>query len=160
MTDLLDPIDPPNAALLAVFEGPLAAVRFPDVDAEVLKGLATAVRSSARQVAAARDAMLAAQAALGSAERSLVADEQALRERCARALAYARVFAATAEPSVRDAVASIDVPGAAPPVAPPHAAAPRRRGRPRKTAVASPAARTDDTLFMPQANDVDAAAAE
>jgi hypothetical protein len=161
MTDVLDrdPIDPPATALLGLFEGPLRAVRFPDVDAEVLKALADAVRSSARDVAAARDALVAAQTALRAAEQALVADELALRERCTRALAYARVYATTADPSIRDAVATLDLPPAAPPGAPPFAAAPpRRRGRPRKVVATSGEARSETTLFMPQANDVEVAA--
>lgn len=176
MTDLLDrdAIDPPAVAVLALFEGPLGGVRFPEVDNEALQALASAVRSSAREVATARAALVVAQADLGAAERSLVADELALRERCVRAIAYARVYATTAEPSLRDSLAgvlsSIDLPSAmhsagaraasrglaAAPGVPPSGAAPRRRGRPRAasrgTAVSSaPSSAVESTLFTPQA---------
>ncbi len=171
MTDLVDrlPTDPPSS-IVALYQGPLAGVRFPDVDGDLLRDLEATVRSATADVAAARAALVAAQCALGIAEQALVASEAALHERSARALAYARVFATAAgagvDPSLRDALVAIDAatllrPGAASPSAPPGAAAPRRRGRPRKVVATAP---VDDArpLFAAGApsNDAEVAAAE
>lgn len=85
--DTQQPIDPPLLALLALFEGPLAEVRFPDVDRSSLAALAQQVRERASLVEAA-------EAALVEARVSLRAAREALAQHGERALAYARVYSA------------------------------------------------------------------
>lgn len=81
-----DPVAAPLLELLAVFEGPLKDVRFPDVDRAVLVELADGVRASAEDVERAGAALLAAKAALDDRREALLRMSQ-------RALAYARVYA-------------------------------------------------------------------
>lgn len=82
----LDPVPAALLDLLALFEGPLKSVQFPDVDRAVLSELADSVRASAEDVERAGAALLAAKVALEERREALVRMSQ-------RALAYARVYA-------------------------------------------------------------------
>ena len=81
-----DPVPAALLDLLALFEGPLKSVQFPDVDRAVLSELADSVRASAEDVERAGAALLAARVALDERREALVRMSQ-------RALAYARVYA-------------------------------------------------------------------
>lgn len=81
-----DPVPAALLDLLALFEGPLKSVQFPDVDRAVLSELADSVRASAEDVERAAAALAAARVALDERREALVRMSQ-------RALAYARVYA-------------------------------------------------------------------
>jgi ElaB/YqjD/DUF883 family membrane-anchored ribosome-binding protein len=100
-----DPISTTATRVLDLFHGPLAEVRFPDVDRELLDADAAAVRDAARAVRDAEQALSAAKDALEAAQR-------ALRERAQRALAYARIFA-EARPELAAAIGAGPAPGGA-----------------------------------------------
>lgn len=134
-----DPIPAPIQALLALFEGELAAVKFPDVDREILGKDAARVREAASEVARA-------EAALEDARRAHLESMDILVQRCQRALAYARVFA-EGNPAVAAKLEALSPPGRsarrprveAPAAAPAGEAqesaeppAPKRRGRAAK----------------------------
>jgi hypothetical protein len=121
-------LDPSVADLLALFAGPLAGVRFPDIDHETLRDLAGSVERGHAEVEEARAMLTAAETAL-----ELRVNELLLRAQ--RARAYARVYAegktelqaqldgiALPKPGPRPAPGPLTSPGAEP----------RRRGRPRK----------------------------
>jgi hypothetical protein len=82
MTSLSAPVQ----AVLELFQGPLADVRFADVDAAGLANLAAAVDSAASEVAQ-QEAQLAA------LRQTLVDRQDALLLLTQRAVAYARVYA-------------------------------------------------------------------
>ena len=141
-TPLPSPIDPAIAELLALFEGPLEGISFPDVDRATLIDLAEVVRRSAADVEAAR-------VMLENAEAALDARQQVLLSRGQRALAYARIYASD-QPELSAALDRIglprftkrgvsaaleprvDEPGRGPDLAP------RRRGRPPKVRDGAP----------------------
>jgi hypothetical protein len=127
------PIPASLHAVLALFEGPLQGVRFPDVDAASLTQLAADV---AHGVAAVRDA----EQALIAARRAHDERLEALTAKAQRALAYARVFAeGDAELSAQLAdLARRNGPRDRPLVEAAAPAAPRRRGRPRKVVPPEP----------------------
>jgi hypothetical protein len=87
------PLPPGVPALLALFEGPLAEVQFPEVDRASLSSLAEDAVLAADTLARARAYLVDAQTALGEAEAATIASEAALVAKAQRALAYARVFA-------------------------------------------------------------------
>jgi hypothetical protein len=116
-------VSTPARAVVELFRGAFAEVRFPDVDLAQLEALVSAA-------AAARQAVDAARAALGAAQAELDARLAELEQRAERAHAYARVFA-EGDPKLAEQVAQI------PPAAEERArrkasAEPRRRGRPKK----------------------------
>ena len=117
---MTNPID----SLLHLFQTELAGVQFPGVDATVLDAAAARIGAASDDVRRAEPALDAARAALTAAQDDAVQKAQ-------RALAYARVYAQDdAELLARlDAVALAAGPASPPP------AAPRRRGRPPKSAV-------------------------
>lgn len=132
-----DPIDPALVDLLALFEGPLQAVRFPDVDHSTLTELAEAVRRGAEDVEQAR-------AMLEAAEIALEERRQALLSRGQRALAYARVYA-DGNAELRGEIDRIALPGSAlraeprePEAVPGGEPARRKRGRPPKVREGAP----------------------
>ncbi len=86
LADVPDPIAPSTAAVLALFEHELDAVRFPDLDRATLEQLASEARSAAIDVARAR-------AMLDAAKAELTERQERLDRAAQRALAYARVFA-------------------------------------------------------------------
>lgn len=108
--------------VLDLFEtGPLAKVRFPDVDGAALTQLAEAVRAHKASVSEAERRVQDAQAAFAE---SL----ETLRIQAQRALSYARIYA-DGQPAVRPLLDGIDLSRPAEPVA----GSPKRRGRPPKT---------------------------
>ncbi len=135
-------IEPAFVALRDLFTGPLAQVSFPDVDA-------AAVGATVDELCRRAAALESARAALAAAQRDVAMAEQALRDQRAAsieqgqlALAYARVYAKSDRALVAS-IESITLPKQRA-VATPSAdtaraasAAPRRRGRPPKSATAS-----------------------
>ena len=107
----------PVRAVLELFEGPLAGVAFPDVDADALSGVAA-------RVDARRTELQRALAAVQDARTALEAEQATLLSMAQRAHAYAIVFAGgNTELSAK--LADIKLEG--------RPAAPRKqRGRPRK----------------------------
>lgn len=92
-------ISPALLELLAVFEGPLAEVRFPGVDRTTLRNLVEQVRTHAGKLEALRSQLDGLQTGLADAQTKLVrAAEQGL--------GYARVFAA-ADPELSARLADI-----------------------------------------------------
>ena len=79
-------LSPPVQAVLELFQGPLADVRFADVDAAGLAQLATEVEAAAASVAHQ-------EALLGELRQSLTERQDALLLLAQRAVAYARVYA-------------------------------------------------------------------
>lgn len=82
----MNAIAPPIQSLLELFSTSLAEVRFADVNARTLTGLASDARAAAEVVAAA-------EAALEAAREALQEKQDALLTHAQRALAYARVYA-------------------------------------------------------------------
>lgn len=76
----------PVLSVLELFKGPLAGMRFADVDAEGLSQLAANVESAGLEVASA-------EAKLAELKQLLAAEQEALLVLAQRALAYARVYA-------------------------------------------------------------------
>lgn len=119
--------------LLALFDGPLAKVQFPEVDAKALRQLATQVDAASEEVEAAAQAWAAAKRAV---------DErvEVLLQKAQRALAYARIYAED-KPEISSVLATVSLPraGDALPRGPKSAssssadmAPARKRGRPKK----------------------------
>jgi len=143
----MDVITTPIQAALALFEGPLADVRFADIDGKTLARAAADVHEVATAVASAH-------ASLESARRALEDRQNALLDLVQRAVAYARVYAEDNE-ALREKLDAIRLPrtaravragdGAELVLSPAPTAAPRR-GRPRKAANA-------DGPSVPAAND-------
>lgn len=79
-------LSPPVQAVLELFQGPLADVRFADVDAAGLAQLATEVEAAAATVAQQ-------EAQLSELRRALTERQDALLLLAQRAVAYARVYA-------------------------------------------------------------------
>lgn len=86
-TDPADPVSPALLDLLAVFEGPLAAVQFPGVDQTILQELVDQVRGRARELDQLR-------AQLDALHGQLTEARARLDRTAEQGLAYARVFAA------------------------------------------------------------------
>jgi hypothetical protein len=118
--------DPVPAAVLAVidlFANQLAKVTFPEIDAASLRRQADELRTEAKAVARAREAL---EAALGS----LASRMAALDETAGRAVAYARIYS-EAHPdrlALATAIAALSEPR--PPVVAGLTANGKRRGRP------------------------------
>jgi hypothetical protein len=120
-----DPDPVPSLAREAIdlYRGPLADVRFPDVDRDALDAAELELLEAHRAVLAAELALERARAELAERASTLVAKSQ-------RALAYARVYAEGA-PELRERVDAIAVPTKRSEVAQP-ASVPRRSRRSRK----------------------------
>ncbi|MDB4963609.1 MAG: hypothetical protein JWP01_3608 [Myxococcales bacterium] len=80
-----DPVPVEVRAIIDLFANQLAKVTFPDVDAATLRKQADELRTEAKNVERARDALAAA---VATSEARLAT----LRETAARAVAYARVY--------------------------------------------------------------------
>ncbi len=119
-----DPLPAELRAIVELFNGELAKVSFPDVDAAVLQREVDEVTARAREVARARQALVGAESALS--ERTAL-----LAQLAARGLAYARIYA-EAHPARTDLARKLEVAVARPPETNPEPG-PRRRGRPPKT---------------------------
>jgi hypothetical protein len=152
-----DPVAAPIRALLELFVGELALVKFPELDAEVL-------RDAAGQVSSRSEALARAEAAVERARVELGEAQETLQQKAQRALAYARIYAED-QPELAGKLEDITLPRAqrrltrleptpspvaapaAVPAAPvaaaepapvdPGAPAPKRRGRPPKAAQAT-----------------------
>jgi hypothetical protein len=116
-----DPVRAEHRAVIDLFGNQLAKVPFPDVDAALLRKLATELRADAAAVTRAREA-------LELAEQKLADRHATLGDAVARGLAYARIYA-DAHPD-RQPLASTIAALAAPSPTPPAAAPAKRRGRP------------------------------
>jgi hypothetical protein len=79
-------LSPSVQAVVQLFEGPLAGVRFADIEGSSLGRLATEVEEAARQVQAH-------EAQLGELRQLLAQRQEALLTLAQRALSYARVYA-------------------------------------------------------------------
>jgi hypothetical protein len=108
--------------VIALYADAMPDVRFPDLDLDVLEGAAAELRASLDRVKRATAELEAARAAAQ-------AQAELLESRAERALAYARVFA-HGDPALSDRIATISHHKAP---AHPEAAAPKKRGRPKKT---------------------------
>jgi hypothetical protein len=132
-----DPLSPFGHAMLSLFRGPLADVRFPDLDR-------TTLETSANDVLRAQRALEAAERALEEA-RARVRDASASFVQCSsRALAYARIFA-TGQPELEELLAGSPLLASASALGTAREAMEpkleerekKRRGRPRKDAATS-----------------------
>jgi hypothetical protein len=81
-----NPVAPACKAVLDLFDGELAEVKFPEIDRETLD-------EAAREVQERFDALIRAEAALALARETLQESQEALMAKCQRAVAYARVYA-------------------------------------------------------------------
>ncbi len=129
-----NPIPTAVKELLALFDGPLASVTFPDVDGPALREQVASVEAAVHDVEAAA-------AAWAEAKRAVDSRLEVLLQKAQRALAYARIYAED-KPELDATLASLVVPRWGDPrgnnkapsgqdVAPA-----RKRGRPRKSDVA------------------------
>ena len=135
-----DAVSAPLRALLELFAAELAEVKFPELDAQILRGAAEEVSARAEALSRAETALERARVELGEAQ-------EALLQKGHRALAYARIFAED-RPELTARVEAITLPRGArkptralDPLAPAEAeaeTAPRRRGRPPKLATSQP----------------------
>lgn len=82
----MNSMSPPLQAVLQLFQGPLADVRFADIDAAGLASITAEVESAA-------DAVAQQEAQLSELRQTLVERQDALLLLAQRALAYARVYA-------------------------------------------------------------------
>ncbi len=83
-------VSPPVLSVLELFNGPLAGMRFADVDAEGLASLVARVDAAGADVSAA-------EAKLSELQQALTVQQEALLALAHRALAYARVYAESNE---------------------------------------------------------------
>ena len=81
----LSDVPAPAREVLSLFAGPLAGVRFPDVDADALGALAQEVAARAATLEDARQALQRARAGLEESQRAILSAAD-------KGLAYARVF--------------------------------------------------------------------
>jgi hypothetical protein len=79
-------LSPPLQAVVALFRGPLSHVRFADIDAAGLTGLASEVEAAATEVEAQEAKLVELRQSLAQRQESLLALAQ-------QALAYARIYA-------------------------------------------------------------------
>jgi hypothetical protein len=115
-------LSPPLQAVVALFRGPLSHVRFADIDAAGLTGLATEVEAAAREVEQQ-------EAKLVELRQSLAQRQEALLALAQQALAYARIYAEN------DEALSAELND----IALPRAAKPRKPAAPKATRAEEPA---------------------
>lgn len=84
--DRPDPVAESILAVQDLFAGPLAEVRFPDFDRDILAESIAAVRAADAEVAALEESLRAARAVVNDAQDTLLQKAQ-------RGVAYARIFA-------------------------------------------------------------------
>ncbi len=119
-----DPVPEDVRGVIALFEGPLAKVAFPDVDAVALRRHADELRAETASVARAS-------AALDAARASCEAKLSALRDTARRAIAYARIYGEAHPDRVALVAALAALSEASAPASAPAPSA-KRRGRPPK----------------------------
>ena len=138
-SDEQNPIPTAVKELLALFDGPLANLSFPDVNGEALREQAASVDAAVREVEAAA-------AAWAEAKRQVDARLEVLLQKAQRALAYARIYAED-KPELDATLAALVVPrwgdprgqkGPASRFTQQEVAPARKRGRPRKSDVPTP----------------------
>src|SRR6478752_811488 len=100
-------LSPPVQAVIDLFEGPLAEVRFADVDASALLSLARATEAAAADLAQH-------EAQLSELRQSLADKQDALLVLAQRGLAYARVYAEHDE-ALSEQLSGINLPRASKP---------------------------------------------
>lgn len=156
-----NPIPTAVKELLALFDGPLSEVRFPEVDGAALKEQAASVEAAVRDVEAAAQVW-------AEAKRTVDARLEVLLQKAQRALAYARVYAED-KPELDATLAALVVPkwgdprGTKAPAGGGEVAAARKRGRPKKNAGASEPPKSEPLTLLPSptpAESEPAAAAE
>lgn len=125
-TDPDVPLPEGVAGVLALFEGELGALEFPDVSAQLLRHAAARIGDHQRAVAAAKAALLTAESARADAERALL-------QLAGKGLAYATIYAAD-HPELRARVAALRLSGTRDATA--RGGAPRKPRRNRRTEVA------------------------
>jgi hypothetical protein len=108
-------LSPSLQSVLELFQGPLAELRFADVDSAALAELASSVESAASAVAEQ-------EARLTELRQSLTDRQDALLLLAQRALAYARVYAEP-DPALTEQLSRITLPKASKPRKPPTKAA-------------------------------------
>src|SRR5688572_13539594 len=104
---LMTSLPPPVQSVLELFQGPLASVRFADIDAAGLAKLAAEVEAASEEVREQENQ-------LGELRQALAQRQEALLALAQQALAYARVYAENDE-ALLDAVNRISLPRAAKP---------------------------------------------
>lgn len=117
-----DPVPVEVHAVIELYANQLAKVAFPEIDASSLRRQADELRTEAKAVARAREALDAALAAFAARQATLT-------DTAARAVAYARIYS-EAHPDRHALAAAIAALSEPRPVAP--AATGKRRGRPPK----------------------------
>ena len=119
-----DPVPAELRAVIELFSNELAKIAFPDVDAASLKRQAEELRTEAKAVVRAREALEVAAAALAT-------HVAALTQTATRAIAYARIYA-EAHPertALATALAALETSWSPQPS---EVAPGKRRGRPRR----------------------------
>lgn len=101
-------LPPAVQSVLELFQGPLANVRFADVDAAGLARLAGEVEAAAAEVEAHEAALVELKQSLGQRQEALLALAQ-------QALAYARVYAENNDEQLLDVIGAIALPRATQP---------------------------------------------
>jgi hypothetical protein len=114
-------LPPAVSSVIELFQGPLANVRFADVDATGLASLAGEVEAAAAEVEAHEMALVELKQSLAQRQEALLALAQ-------QALAYARVYAENNDEQLLDAIGAIALPRATTP----------RTVKPRKASKAAP----------------------
>jgi hypothetical protein len=124
-------LPPAVQSVLELFQGPLASVRFADVDAAGLASLAGEVEAAAAEVEAHEVALVELRQNLAQRQEALLALAQ-------QALAYARVYAENNDEQLLDVIGAIALPRATSP----RAIKPRKQNKAgsREAAAAEPAA--------------------
>lgn len=141
-------LSPPLQAVVALFRGPLAHVRFADIDATGLTGLAAEVEAAATEVELQ-------EAKLVELRQSLAQRQEALLALAQQALAYARIYAENDE-ALSAELNEIALPRAAKPRKP---AAPKA-ARGEEPASAEPASASAEPKAEAAARSVEPEAAE
>ncbi|MBK8254793.1 MAG: hypothetical protein IPK82_19300 [Polyangiaceae bacterium] len=138
-----NPIPTAVKELLALFDGPLSSVQFPDVDGPALREHVAAVDAAVRDVEAAA-------AAWAEAKRAVDARLETLLSKAQRALAYARVYAED-KPELDAQLAALIVPKWGDPrgKGTPETVAARKRGRQKRVDVA-PAKNENVVNLLPE----------
>jgi len=142
--DEQNPIPTAVKELLALFDGPLASVTFPDVDGVALREQAASVDAAVRDVEAAA-------AAWAEAKRTVDARLEVLLQKAQRALAYARIYAED-KPELDASLAALIVPRWGDPrgtKAQSEVAPARKRGRPKKSET-TPAPAKAEPIALPE----------
>lgn len=144
-----NPIPTAVKELLALFDGPLADVRFPEVDGTALREQAASVEAGVRDVEAAA-------AAWAEAKRTVDARLEILLQKAQRALSYARIYAED-KPELDATLAALVLPRWGDPrgnKAGAEVAPARKRGRPRKAdATATPPKEEATPALLPTSSD-------